>query len=218
MRLLDLSQPIWHECPNCPTHPLVESKIIADHEPDEWRMEHLHLASHTGSHIDAPLHKLANSPSLDDMPLETFVGPAFIADLRHLGADAPIDGDVLQSCLSGDLRDKIILLATGWGDKRARNDEWFYHAPFLSSDGATWLREQQVRGVGIDHYSVGGAQEPRNGNTHAILLGSGIWIVEELRFSDEVMALPQPVQFWALPVNLKAHSGAWCRPVVVVES
>jgi kynurenine formamidase len=110
------------------------------------------------------------------------------------------------------------LLATGWGDKRARSDEWFYHAPFLSSEGATWLRDQKVRGVGIDHYSVGGAQEPRNGNTHAILLGSGIWIVEELRFSDEVMALPQPVQFWALPVNLKAHSGAWCRPVVVVES
>src|SRR5437763_1505934 len=74
MRLIDLSQPLYDGCPNCPAHPPVQSTIIADHARDGWRVELLTLSNHTGSHIDAPLHKLAGARSLDDMPLERFVG------------------------------------------------------------------------------------------------------------------------------------------------
>jgi hypothetical protein len=44
-----------------------------------------------------------------------------------------------------------------------------------------------------------------------------VWIVEELRFPDEVFALEQPVTFWSLPINFAHHTGAFCRPVLVVE-
>ena len=40
------------------------------------------MATHTGSHLDAPLHKIAGGKSISDLPLETFVGPARVADLR----------------------------------------------------------------------------------------------------------------------------------------
>jgi kynurenine formamidase len=43
----------------------------------------LHLASHTGSHIDAPLHKLATAPA-SKICRSKLCRPAFIADLRHL--------------------------------------------------------------------------------------------------------------------------------------
>ena len=178
----------------------------------------LQLSNHTGSHIDVPLHKIAGGASLDDVPLESFVGPAVIADLRALGPDAPIGAEALQERLPGDLNGLVVLLATGWGEKRALTDEWRYRAPFLSPDGAEWLRARGIRGVGIDHYSVGGAEEPRNGVTHDILLGAGIWIVEELSFTAELFTLPAPLQFWALPINLQGrYFGAWCRPIVVVE-
>ena len=228
MKLLDLSQPIWDSCPNCPTHPLVRVETIVDHansrdpggDPPTWHMEALSMASHTGSHIDAPLHKMPGGASISEMPLESFVGRAFIADLRALQAEAEITPAHLQSALLSDLQvlaDAIILLATGWGQKRARNDEWFYRAPFLGRQAAEWLVQRKVRGVGIDHYSVGGALEPRNARTHEVLLGNGIWIVEELLFSEEALATPQPARFWALPINLRDHSGAWCRPVLEVE-
>ena len=48
------------------------------------------MATHTGSHVDAPLHKIAGGKGISDLPLDTFVGPARIADLRGLAADAPI--------------------------------------------------------------------------------------------------------------------------------
>lgn len=217
MRLIDLSQPIYNECPNCPAHPPVSSQVVVDHPQDGWRMELLHLASHTGSHVDAPLHKIAGGASLSDMALESFVGRAIIADLRGIQADTPIGEELLRPALPDDLRDIIVLLATGWGDKRARSEEWLYHSPHLSPDGAAWLTSKQIRAVGIDHYAIGGSRPENDVPVHEILLGAGLWIIEELRFPDEVFALPQPLQFWALPVNFKEHSGAFCRPVIVAD-
>jgi arylformamidase len=217
MKLIDLSQPLYDACPNCPVHPLVVSQVIATHDRDGWRIEKLTLASHTGSHVDAPLHKLAGGSSLDDIPLERFIGPAWIADLRNSAPDRAIGADILAETLPEKLDDAIVLLATGWGDRRAASDEWHYHSPFLAPDGAEWLVQRRVRAVGIDHYSIGGAREPGNSRTHEILLGAGMWIVEELRFPEEAFKLPQPCRFWSLPVNLKGHSGAFCRPVIVVD-
>ena len=217
MRLIDLSQPVFDGCPNCPAHPPVRVTLGATHEKDGWRLELLNLASHTGSHVDAPLHKLAAGGSLDDLPLDRFVGEALVVDLRDATPSTPIGPDVLARHLKQPVADRIVLLATGWGERRARTDEWLYRSPFLSVGGAEWLVERRVRGVGIDHYSISGAAEPNNARVHEVLLGAGVWIVEELRFPDEVFALPQPVQFWSLPVNFRGFSGGFCRPVIAVQ-
>lgn len=215
MRLIDLSQPLFDHAPNCPVHPPVSFRRTADHPADGWRMEEIAMATHTGSHLDAPLHKIAGGKSISDLPLETFVGPAHIVDLRGLAADAPITGAMLAAKLPGTIAGEIVLLATGWGDRRAKTDEWLYRSPFVDPSGARWLVERGVRGVGIDHYSIGGSGA-LNAETHTILLGSGLWVVEELKFPEEVFALPAPLKFWALPLNWPGCSGAFCRPVVEV--
>lgn len=187
----------------------------ATHEKDGWRLEMLTLASHTGSHVDAPLHKLPGGASLDDLPLDRFVGKAFVADLRDSKPSRPIDAALLSGTFRENIEDHIVLLATGWGDRRAATDEWHYRSPHVTADGAEWFVGNKVRGVGIDHYSISGAAEPNNARVHEILLGAGVWIVEELRFPPEVFSLPQPVTFWSLPVNFKGFTGAFCRPVIV---
>jgi kynurenine formamidase len=216
MRLIDLSQPVYHDSPNCPAHPPVKSEILKDHPECGWRVELLTLASHTGSHVDAPLHKIAGGASLDDIPLERWMGNAVIADFRGITPDGRMTAEMLSAELPGDLADTIVLLATGWGDKRAKTDEWLCRSPCLSEDGAAWLVEHRIRGVGIDHYSIGGGTEPTNERVHTTLLGAGVWVVEELRFPAEVFALPQPVRYMGLPVNFRGHTGAFCRPVLVV--
>jgi kynurenine formamidase len=216
MRLIDLSQPVYDGSPNCPAHPPVKSEVIKDHPQTGWRVELLTLASHTGSHVDAPLHKIAGGASLDDIPLESWCGPAYLADFRGIAADGWITAGMLADKLPGELADRIVLLATGWGEKRARTDEWLYRSPCLSEDGAEWLVAKNVRGVGIDHYSIGGMGDPTNERVHTILLGAGVWVVEELRFPAEAFALPQPLTYMGLPVNFRGHTGAFCRPVLVV--
>ena len=216
MRLIDLSQPLYDDAPNCPAHPAPRSVRTADHAEHGWRMEVLTMASHTGSHVDAPLHKIAGGASLSDLPLDTFAGPARVADLRPLEADAPIGAVDLERTLSDLLPGEIALLCTGWGAKRARTDEWLHHSPHLAPDGARWLVERKARAVGIDHYSIGGCAEPVNSETHTILLGSGLWVVEELSFPPEAFAAPRPSDFLALPIHLRDHSGGFCRPVLLL--
>lgn len=194
----------------------MRSEIIADHPQDGWRVELLTLASHTGSHVDAPYHKLADGADLDRMPLDRFTGPAVLADFRDAKPDRPFTSSMLSRRLRVPLEDRIVLLATGWGRKRAKTDEWLYHPPYVAPDGAEWLVAQRIRGVGIDHYSIGGCRDPMNARTHEILLRANVWIVEELFFPDEVFTLPQPFQFWSLPINLRGHTGAFCRPVIAL--
>src|SRR6476646_833177 len=107
MRLIDLSQPVYHNAPNCPVHPPVKSELIATHEKDGWQCELLTLSNHTGSHVDAPLHK--------------------------------ISGGVLQAALPKLPADAIVLLCTGWGEIRAKTEEWLHHSPFVDPTGAKWL-------------------------------------------------------------------------------
>jgi kynurenine formamidase len=217
MRLIDLSQPVFHGSPNCPAHPPVRSEILKDHPESGWRVELLTIASHTGSHVDAPLHKIAGGASLDDIPLSSWCGPAVIADLRGIAESTLIQPEMLRARLHGDLKDRIVLLATGWGERRAKTDEWLHRSPSLGEAAASWLVEKKIRGVGIDHYSIGGGSEPNNERVHTILLGAGVWVVEELRFPAEVFRLPQPVQYMGLPVNFRGYSGAFCRPVLIVD-
>lgn len=179
-------------------------------------MEMITLATHTGSHLDAPLHKIAGGKSIDQMPLESFAGEAVLVDLRDSTADRPIGAALLESRITGDLSDRIVLLATGWGDRRAASEEWHYHSPYLAPDGAQWLVDRKARAVGIDHYSIGGSRDPDNTRTHEILLGNELWVVEELCFPAEIFGLGSRFSFMALPINFPGHSGAFCRPVAII--
>lgn len=217
MRLIDLSQPVYDGSPNCPVHPPVQSEILKDHPAHGWRVEKLTLANHTGSHVDAPLHKIAGGASLDDIPLESWCGEAVVADFRGIQPSVQITFEMLRTKLPDELADRIVLIATGWGDKRAKTDEWLHHSPCLSECGAQWLVSQRIRGVGIDHYSIGGMGHPTNERVHTILLGAGVWIVEELKFPSEVFQLPSPLKYMGLPINLRGHSGGFCRPVIVID-
>lgn len=226
MRLIDLSQPLYDAVPNCPGHPPVKITNVADHPTAGWRLEMLSLPSHTGSHVDAPFHKLANGSNMDELPLETWVGDAFIADVRGLVADrTAINSEILADCLPWEedsehdsVSGKIILIATGYGAIKATEPErWIHRAPFLSPEGAAYLVGRGIKAVGIDHFSIGGTDDHFNVETHEILLGAGIWIVEDLHFPEQVFAISQPIEFWSLPINLRGGSGMFCRPVLAVR-
>jgi len=218
MHFIDLSQPIFDAGPNCPAHPPVRSEVSSDHQHSDWHWETLTLASHTGSHLDAPLHKIVGGQSIDQMNLDRFAGQAYIANLRPLEPETRITPQMLTSALPSNMPpDSIVLMATGWGDIRERSERWLYGSPKLTPEAAQWLVDAGIRGLGVDHWGIGGWDKDNDASVHTILLGRGIWIVEELRLPLEVCGLPMPQSFIALPINLRAHSGAWCRPVFVTQ-
>src|SRR5258706_11469476 len=117
-------------------------------------------------------------------------------DLRHLGPQERITPERLAMALPAALPpDSIVLMATGWGEIRERSERWLYQSPKLTPEAAFWLAERRIRGLGVDHWGIGGWDAENDATVHTILLGQGIWIVEELRFPAEAYALPLPQTF-----------------------
>ena len=80
-----------------PGDPDVEIGSALTIERDGVNVLAVHIGSQTGTHVDAPSHVLSDGPRLDELPLDRFIGPAAVADVRHVDADAPITWQDLHS-------------------------------------------------------------------------------------------------------------------------
>jgi arylformamidase len=107
MAVHDISVPLRADMPTYAGEPgpsLEFPKRLA--KGDSATVSVLTLGSHTGTHVDAPCHFLDGAPSVESLPLEALVGPAFVAehggddhitaaDLDSMGALAPDAGRAL---------------------------------------------------------------------------------------------------------------------------
>ena len=214
-KIYDLSQPVFDDCPQyCddPPRPARVHRIYAL-AIDGVEKEIVEISSHTGTHCDAPSHFLAGGKAIDEVPLETYVGPATIVDLRRKKAPAsPIErADLTSASIEpGD----IVLLNTGWGHERASTPSFLTQWPYLSGDGADYLVACGAKGVGIDAVSLGGYGDPALGRPpHLSLLGAGKFIIEDLFIPDDVMDGRKRL-FVGAPVKLRGCSGGWARAML----
>jgi kynurenine formamidase len=186
------------------------------HETEGWHAETLTTATHVGSHVDAPLHKLPGGKSIDMIPLMRFIGDAVPIDLYHKHENEEI---TLQDLLPYETRITPginVLLCTGWSEKKRpeTKEEYLYHSPWLGEGASRYLVEKGVNGVGIDHFSIGGANPAHVEIPHDILLDGEVVIFEGLRLPRELFER----ESWllcALPLMMAGSSGSLIRAVAV---
>jgi arylformamidase len=165
------------------------------------------LGAHSGTHIDAPMHFIADGAPIDHVALDPLIGAARVIDIA----------DSVQAIDSVELNRhdwrgvQRVLFRTrstlrGWMDSVAFHKDFAYIAP----DAAQLLADAGVLLVGVDYISAEqfGAPAPV---THRILLGRGIPIVEGLDL--------RPVQagdyeLIVLPLKVGGHEGAPARAIV----
>lgn len=174
---------------------------------DAVNLSDLHLGAHTGTHIDAPLHFLAQGGSVDQIPLEKLMGPARIIEISPTAKI--IDGAELNR--HDWQRAKRILFKTRnsysnfWADKE-------FHRDFtgLAPEAARLLTEAGIELVGIDYHSVEryGSPEPL---THRTLLGKSVVVVEALDLRNVVGGEYDLV---CLPARFVGRESAPTRAVV----
>lgn len=153
MRLFDLTHPLGPETPVFPGDAPVRLRTCAALDPDGYRAARLELGTHSGTHVDAPAHLLAEGPALGALPLDLWIGPALL-----------LDADTLDGTpLSGVAR----LLLAGCPEG-------------IPPDRAQRLAGAGVRLVGVDGPSIDPVAS-RELPSHRILLGAGIAVVENLR-------------------------------------
>ncbi len=76
MKIIDLSQSLYHHMPVYPGDPPVKIEQIHTLKKEGWRLRCLQLSSHTGTHVDAFCHMDKKGKTLDEMPVNKFMGPA----------------------------------------------------------------------------------------------------------------------------------------------
>ena len=164
------------------------------------------LGAHSGTHIDAPMHFIANGAPIDQVPLTALVGSARIIEIPD-SVQAIDAAELNRHEWKGARRVLFRTRSTsrGWMDSAFHKD-FAYIAP----DAAQLLADGGVVLIGVDYISAEqfGAPAPR---THQILLGKGIPIVEGLDL--------RPVQagdydLIVLPLKVRGHEGAPARALL----
>jgi arylformamidase len=205
-RLLDVSVLLTAGMPVYPGNPEFECtpvKRIADGASSNEAK--LVMGTHTGTHVDAPLHFFDGRPGVDQMSIELLIGRARVIDLPHRG------GITEQHLAAAGLREDLrVLLRTPNSALWNSNDGFHTDYTYITEDGARFLVDQGVKVVGVDYLSV--EQFNKAGApAHKVLLGNGVIIIEGLDLSE---ADPGQYEMYCLPLKLANGDGAPARVVL----
>jgi arylformamidase len=149
--------------------PVTIRRLASVENGDEYTVSELQLGSHTGTHVDAPVHFLAGTACVHQLPLSSLVGTvavisvgdevdvitATLLSATGLWPPPPPDGGSARaSATEGAPGPTRVLFqtrnsATDWA--RQPFQEQYVH---LSPDAAAFLVAAGVRLVGIDYLSV----------------------------------------------------------------
>ena len=90
MKIYDISQEVF-SCQVYPDDPTPQKKVLKSMENgEEYNLTAFEMCAHNGTHIDAPFHFIKEGKMVDQIPLNAFVGMAYVAEHHGVltGADA----------------------------------------------------------------------------------------------------------------------------------
>ena len=188
------------------------AKTMSD---DGWNAKTLHLYSHCGTHMDAPVHFNVNESGIDNFPVDRFFSTCHIVDLEDIQPDTTLElkhlGETALKLKTGE----GLIFKTGWS-RFVDKPEYRNGLPGMSVELAEWCVERGVSTIGVEPPSVADVNNlSLLTKVHEILLGGNIVIVEGLCNLDKVSS--KKVQMIALPLKIKAGDGAPCRVILIED-
>jgi arylformamidase len=203
---VDISVPLRSGMVHWPSDPPVRIERVLDlGRGDSHNVSEISLGSHSGTHMDAPLHFIKNGASISEMPLDIAVGSARVLEIRDTESIKPEELSRYHVRRGERILFKTLNSTNAW-----RTDEFMKDFVFLSDESAHFLAERKVRLVGIDYLSVGSFR--RGGRrAHQALLKAGVWILEGLDLSR---VSPGRCQLICLPLRIDHGDGAPARAIV----
>jgi arylformamidase len=207
MKVYDISLTLRARMPVFPGEPtpLLEPTSRME-RGDSYNVSRLTLSTHTGTHIDAPLHFLAGGTPVDQLPVDVLVGPALVVEM-------PVEQEITAAALEAAAippGTERILFKTR--NSRLLDDEDFRRDfIYLTLDAARWLVERGVRLLAIDYLSVEQMDAQPN-IVHQTLLRAGVVIVEG---ADLRRVAPGSYLLACLPLKIEGADGSPVRAVLV---
>ncbi|MBP7967108.1 cyclase family protein [Candidatus Woesebacteria bacterium] len=202
-KIIDISLPIDIHTIIYPGNPAVEIEELKS-EASGSTISKIIFGTHTATHVDAQKHVIDGGKSLDDIPLDAFVGKCRVVDCTH-DTEAVSLETVEKTAIQKDER---ILLKT---QNSLRGFTTFYEDfVYVSPEAALYLSDR-VQLVGIDYFSIK-QKGSKDNRPHTAFLGKNIPIIEGIDLSQveagEYILI-------ALPLKLTDRDGAPVRAVLL---
>lgn len=194
--LLNVQTPVYSGDPSITIEPA--GVLIRD----GWNDHRISFGTHIGTHMDAPLHMIEGGKSLNQFPIEKFVGRGIVIDVS--------DGFTLEVVQQANTQPgDIVLFRTGMGS-RYHEPVYFEDYPVMSEEVAHWLVERKVKMIGVD---AGSVDNQEGFPIHRILLTGEVLIIENLTNLDQLKG--KDFMVYALPLKLELD-GAPARVIAEV--
>ena len=201
-----------------------------------WAVERLNIATHNGTHMDAPYHyhstmnKGERAITIDEVPLDWCLRPGVKLDFRHFA-----DGYIVQpedvaaelERIGHDLQPLDIVVVNTSAAERYGRDDYLIKGCGMGRDATNYLTERGVRVVGTDAWSWDApfaltAQEyARTGDASIIWEGHragmdiGYCQMEKLTNLDKLPG--HGFEISCFPFKIKAASAGFTRTVAIFE-
>ena len=209
MKVYDLSHTIE---PGMPVFPGTEPPLFLQGNTiakDGFAEKKITFFSHTGTHIDAPAHILADQPDLEQLPIDSFFGQALRINLSMIEGNT-INISHLDPYLQQVAQVDFVLFAAGW-DRYWGSDKYFSGYPVLASDAANLLCQYKLKGIGFDSISADEA-DSQTLPIHRILLEKMI-IIENLTNLENMPT--DHFLFSCLPLKIANGDGSPVRAIAI---
>ena len=168
----------------------------------------LTVGAHTGTHLETPLHFVPGGLPVESVDVSTLVGPA---EVVRIYGRSPVTAADLEHANIPAGTSRVLLQTDNTRFKRLHDGVFRQDYTGLAPSGAEWLVHHDIRLVGIDYLSIG-PYGPVNTETHRILLGAGLVVVESLVL-DKIE--PGRYTLLALPPKFAGLEASPCRCLLI---
>ena len=187
MKIYDISRDLIKTLPYPGDEPPRLRAVHRMKDGESYNLSRLETSMHAGTHVDAPLHFIADGKDIASLALEQFVGDCVVLTVPK----TPLDAMYFM--------------------KRPFAPRILQHGPGeLTESAIGYLYNQGCVLIGTDRQSIGSYSDELS--VHVALLGYGVAVLENLDLRD----VPDGrYTLYAAPLKISGAEGAPCRALLV---
>ncbi|HML67173.1 MAG TPA: cyclase family protein [Clostridia bacterium] len=189
MKIYDISRDLLKALPYPGDEPPRLRAVHKMKDGESYNLSRLETSMHAGTHVDAPLHFIANGKDIASMPLTHFVGDCVVLTVPKTPLDA-------MYFMKRPFAPRILLHGEGQ----------------LTESAIGYLYNQGCVLIGTNKQSIGSYSDELS--VHVALLGYGVAVLENL----ELRNVPDGrYTLYAAPLKISGAEGAPCRAILVSD-
>ncbi len=182
--------------------PVIEpSAIISENGYAELSLS---MRTHAGTHIDAPCHIVPKTKSLDELPIEKFIGKGVVIDCTNNNS---ISLDLLKLMEHQIKQSEFILFYTAWQYKW-ETASYLDDFPTLTIKAIEYLLNFNIKAVGFDVISADKMGSTKLPN-HNLLLKNEVLIIENLTNLNKLIG--KEFELNCIPLKIEGADGSPVR-------